>query len=104
MGTMACDRKFRYNTITKRVSKLPYDFEKVDMNTRCNEEVKLFSSARAAASHLNDSIVGVLRPQTEVKITKFIKDINDVFLVESGDLRGWIRGKELPKFMVSFAD
>lgn len=103
IGTMFCDKKYTYNTITKETADLPYDFDKVEIITENNESVSLFSSPNTAINKLNDSIIGNLNPNTEVRITRFL-DNEKCYMIKSDSLIGWVGDDQLLKFEVSFAD
>lgn len=103
IGTMFCDKKYHYNTVNKTITDLPYDFDKIKMETKNNELVRLYSSQNTAVNKVNDSIIGDIKTNTEVVITRFLDDEN-CFLIESDNLTGWINNDQLYKFEVSFAD
>lgn len=103
IGTMFCDKKYQYNTITKKVVDLPYDFDKVEMITRNRDKVELYSSPQTAINKLKDSIIGYLQPETDVEITRFLNK-DDCYMIKTDSLTGWINDYQLQGFMVSFAD
>lgn len=103
IGTMFCDKRYHYNTVTKSVTDLSYDFDKVELETENREIATLYLSSKAAIEGVNDSINGYLPIKTEVTIIKFLS-LNDCYWVKSDSLNGWIDDDQLQKFEVSFAD
>ncbi len=103
LGTMFCEKKYRYNTITKEVVDLPYDFEKVEVISRTFDTVTLYSSAETAGKRSKESIIGYLKPNTRVELIRFLNKY-DCYMVKSDSLTGWISDLEIDKFELRYAD
>lgn len=94
IGYMNCAKKYLFNTITKLVMDVPYEFDKVELETSTLERVGLYSSPSTAIKQQKSSIIGFLKSETKVTITKFLNKDN-CYLIKSEGLNGWITDIQL---------
>ena len=103
IGTMFCEKKYIYLTITKEIVDVPYEFDKVGLITRNTEEVSLYTSSLAARREMQDSIVGKILPDTKVELIRYLNKSNSYKIITE-DLTGWIDYEHLKKFEILYAD